>query len=88
VTNVVLVELIIALLGGVASIVLYSRSQWRSPVGRLVMAWMVVGTAEVASLLSLAIWSLSAWVFALVFGALDVIVMWRLVLLWQTQRKG
>jgi len=84
----ILIEMAVALVATVAFIVLYAtRSPWRgTAMGRHIMAWMVVMAAEIGSLLALGVWRVPAWVYALVFGALDAVVLQRLWLLWRAQR--
>jgi hypothetical protein len=84
----ILLEILLALLGGLAFVVLYAlRSPWRSsPMGRHVMAFMLVTVGELAALLALGLGlSVPLWLFAVGFAALDAVVLQRLVLLWRAQ---
>lgn len=81
-------ELALATLGTLAFVVLYAlRSSWATtPMGRHLMLFALVGLCELASLLALGLGVLvPAWLFALGFGALDVVVLQRLWLLWRAQ---
>lgn len=86
-TTVVIIELIVSALTLLVTIALYGmRSDWRSTaVGRHIMAWMVVSLVEILSLLVLPVWRLPTWVYALVFGALEVVFLQRLWLIWRSQ---
>lgn len=83
-------ELGVALAGSLTFIALYGwRSDWSAtPVGRNLMAWAALSTLEVALLLAMAlgvrVWP---WLFAVLFGALDLVVLRRLWLLIQAQRQ-
>lgn len=90
-TAVILGELALALAAGLAFVVLYAlRSPWRtSEMGRHLMAFMVVTAVELGSLLALGLgWRVPLWLFALGFGALDVVVVQRLWLLVKAQQEG
>lgn len=90
-TAVILAELALALLAGLAFVVLYAaRSPWRTTeMGRHLMAFMVITAIELGSLLALGLgWHVPLWLFALGFGALDVVVVQRLWLLVKAQRRG
>jgi hypothetical protein len=85
----VTIELAVAVACGVLTLGLYLiRSEWRSPVGRLIMAWIAVGLAEALSLFCLALWRIPVWIFVFVFGAVDVVYLWRLATLWKSQQNG
>jgi hypothetical protein len=88
VTTVVIAELVIAAVTLLVTIGLYGwRSDWRSTaVGRHIMVWLVVSLVEILSLLALPVWRLPTWVYALVFGALEVVFLQRLWLIWRSQR--
>lgn len=87
-TAVVIVELIVAAVTLLVTIGLYGlRSDWRSTaVGRHIMAWMVVSLVEIVSLIALPVWRLPTVVYAVVFGALELVFLQRLWLIWRTQR--
>lgn len=89
-TAFILVEMALALIATVSFVVLYAvRSPWRrTAMGRHIMAFMVVMAAEIGSLLALGVWRVPTWVYALVFGALDLVVLQRLWLLIRAQRDG
>lgn len=84
---VLLVEVLLAFLATAAFVALYARSAWwESPTGRLIMLWVSVTCAQTGLFaLSYAV-RLPMAVFAVVFGALDVVAVWRLVLLVRAQR--
>lgn len=89
-TAVILVELGVAVAGGLVFLVLYGlRSQWRqSPMGRHMMAFTAVMVGEVGALLALGLGlPVPLWVFVVVFGLLDLVVIQRLVLLLRAQRR-
>lgn len=73
-TLVVLAELAIAVVGWLVFIAL-SRGMWSSQVGRQMIFAGAVAAGEAATLFALALgWSVPAWLFALGFGAGDVVV--------------
>lgn len=73
----ILVELAVAVLGGLVFLAL-SRGMWSTPTGRQMVIAIAVGTLDSASLLALALRvPLPLWLFAITFGATDfVIVRW------------
>lgn len=86
----ILIELAVATLGGVVFIALYAwRSEWTaSPMGRHTMAFAIVYTGEAGGLLALGLGvPVPLWAFAVGFGALDLVVVHRLLLLWRAQRR-
>lgn len=86
----ILLELAYAVAVITATIVLYGlRSPWRaSPMGRHLMAFMVTTDAELASLLALGLGAPAlALLFLVVFGAIDVVITQRLVLLIRAQHR-
>lgn len=88
-TLVILAELSIALLLGVVTVALYGvRSPWQdSPMGRHLMAFILVTTADAGLLLLLGLGvHVPLWLFAFAFGALDLVVLQRLWLLIKVQR--
>lgn len=87
-TAVILVELAIAVVAGVAFLVLYAwKSRWSATaMGRHMMAFALVTTGEAAALLALGLGvPVPPWAFAVGFGALDLVVIHRLVLLLRAQ---
>lgn len=81
-----LVEVLVVFLATAAFVVLYARSAWwESPTGRLIMLWVSVTCAETGLFALSYVVRLPMVVFALVFGALDVVAVWRLVLLVSAQ---
>lgn len=84
---VLLAELVLAFAATAAFIALYARSPWwQSPTGRLVMLWVTVTCVETGLFaLSYAV-RVPMAVFAVVFGVLDVVAVWRLVLVVRAQR--
>lgn len=89
-TTIILVELGIAVVAGIAFVVLYAwKSRWSAtPIGRHMMAFAVVTTGEAATLLALGLGvRVPPWVFAVGFGALDLVVIHRLVLLLRAQHS-
>jgi N-acetylglutamate synthase-like GNAT family acetyltransferase len=90
-TALILGELALALAAGLMFVALYAlRSPWRtSEMGRHLMAFMVVTAAELGSLLALGLgWHVPLWLFAVGFGALDVVVVQRVWLLVKAQRSS
>jgi hypothetical protein len=90
-TAVILVELAIAALVGVAFVLLYAlRSRWRSTaVGRHMMVFALVTTGEAASLFALGLGApVPLWVFAVGYGLTDFLVIQRLYLLIKAQQSG
>lgn len=88
--TVILVELAIALAVTVAFLVLYAaRSPWRSSeMGLHLFAFMLVLAGELGSLLALGLGiPVPLWLLVLGFGALDVVVVQRLLLLLKAQRQ-
>jgi presenilin-like A22 family membrane protease len=85
---VLLVEVLVVFLATAGFVALYLRTPWwQSPTGRLIMAWVSVTCAESALFaLSYAV-RLPMLVFAVVFGCLDAVAVWRLVLLVRVQRR-
>lgn len=86
----ILAEIVVAFLSGIAFVVLYAlHSPWRSsPMGRHIMAFTVITTGELASLLALGLGlPVPPWLFAIGFAALDVVVLQRLWLLWRAQHS-
>lgn len=89
--GVVIGELVVAVAAGCVFMARYAlRSPWRaSPVGRHEMIMMAVIVGEAMSLLMLALGvSVPPWVFAVGFGALDVVLIQRIVLLIRAQTEG
>lgn len=88
-TWVILSEVGLCAVASVTFIVIYGlRSPWRSTaMGRHIMAFMTATALEFVSLLCLGLGlPVPLWVFAVVFGALDLVVFQRLWLLWLAQR--
>jgi hypothetical protein len=87
---VVAAELVVAVVAGVFFMVRYAvRSPWRStPIGRHEMTLMAVIVVEALSLLWLALGvHVHPLVFVIGFGALDVVLIQRDVLLVRAQRR-
>lgn len=83
-----MVEWVLTLLAIVVFVALYSwRSNWHSPMGRNILAFVAISGVEMLCLLLLGagvtVW---VWVFPIVFGALTITVWQRLYLLLQAQR--
>lgn len=72
-----------------AFIAVYARRSWhRSPMGRQLMAVAVVGLLEALGLFALGTGHrLPMWAYALIFGAVDVVMAGWLVLLWRAGRE-
>ncbi len=89
-TWLILAEIGVGALGAFAFILFYAAiSPWRSTaMGRHIMAFAVATAVELVSLLLLGL-GLPAplWVFAIIFGALDLVLLQQLRLLWLAQRK-
>lgn len=64
------------------------RAPWRStPMGRHIMYTSVAIGTELLALFLLGLGApIPMWVYALVFGALDAVILQRLYLLWRVQR--
>jgi hypothetical protein len=86
--NLILVELAVAALAGVAFVGVYVRSPWlRTPAGRHMMAVSLVMAAEAGTLLAVGAGvRVPLWAFAVGYGLIDVVVLHRLVLLWHARR--
>lgn len=80
-------EIDLALWGSVAFVAYYAlRPWWRTPAGRLVMAWVAMSAAELGLLrLVAARGQVPLWVVAVVYGVIDLGVLWRLVALVNAQ---
>lgn len=88
-TALILVELAIAAAVGLAFVALYAwRSRWRdTTMGRHMMVMSALMAGEAGSLLALGLGApIPLWVFAVGYGAMDVVVVQRLVLLLRAQR--
>jgi hypothetical protein len=79
--------LVVLLLAFVAG---YSRGPWRAtPVGRHLMAMAGVSLAEALGLLVLATGHAPPlWVYVVVYGLADAVVVGWLVLLWRARRRA
>lgn len=84
-------EMFLAAIAGLAFMVLYTlRSNWRASVmGRHLMTFMGVMTTI------LVMWGvnrlagpLPMWVWAVLLGAFDAALIWRVALLWRTQHTN
>lgn len=86
----ILVELGVAVVAGVVFVAAYARRPWRyTPAGRHLMAVTVAMVFEAASLLLLGLGvRLWVWWFVLGFGAIDAVVIHRLILLWRAGRRS
>ena len=87
---VIVAEMALATLAGIAFLALYGlRSPWReTEMGRHLMLFMIATTAEISSLLALALGvHVPLWLFAVGFGLLDLVVLQRLWLLIKAQRR-
>ena len=82
----ILAELLVVCVATLAFVGMYAaRSDWWSPTGRMVMSWALVSAAESGLfVLSYAV-QVPVWLFALVFGATDAVVLHRLWLLLRVQ---
>lgn len=88
--EVILGELAVAFLACTLFVVVYWRpTSWReTPAGRHLMAMAVVLALEVGTLLLLGLGiQVPLPVFVLVFGALDAVLIQRLVLLWRARMR-
>lgn len=87
----ILVELAVAVAGGIAFVLLYGWGwAWlRTPMGRHMMAFSVVMTGEAGALLALGLGvRVPLWVFVVGFGLVDVVVLHRLwLLVWSRRRR-
>ena len=86
---VILAEVLVGCVGCLAFVVLYGlRSPWReSPMGRHIMAFSAASASELGSLFALGMGApVALWVFAIIFGLFDLVILQRLVLLWRAQR--
>lgn len=85
---IIVAELGITLVGGLAFIAAYARGRWwTSSTGRMVMMWAAVGVGEAGSLLAAALGlAVPMALFAFGFATVDVVVIWRLVELLHARR--
>lgn len=84
-TVLILVELGIAALAGMAFVALYISVPWhRTPAGRHMMFVAAAMSMEALTLLLLGVGvPIPMWVFAVGYAVLDAVVVQRLVLLWR-----
>lgn len=90
-TLIILIELGIAAAAGGAFVALYAwRSRWRAtPMGRHMMVVSAVMAGEAGSLFLLGIGvPVPLWLFAVGYGAMDILLLQRLLLLLRAQRKA
>lgn len=84
-------ELALLVIEAIAFVALYAwRSRWTStPVGRLVMLWVLFGALDFAALLAIGTPAQPPlWLYAVSFGAQVVLGAWRLLLLVRTQQES
>jgi hypothetical protein len=84
----ILAELALATLAWLVFVIDYRRaSWWRSAVGRQMMAASIVAMCEAATLLALGLGlPVPLWVFAIGYGAADIVVIRWIVLRWRARR--
>jgi hypothetical protein len=86
--HLILAELALAVLAWLVFVADYRRSPWwRSAVGRQMMAASLVALCEAATLLALGLGlPVPLWVFAIGYGAADIVVIRWIVLRWRARR--